>query len=153
MSDAVTLVDTNSVQVGTGGNPMYVAGNIAPSGLLPAGATALFATSGTVGNATAAAVLGNAAGQTTYISGFDVTGTGATAASGITVTAGVLIGNLTGNYTLGVPAGNVTPITPLTIQFTPPIPAVSANANITVSAPTFGAGNLKATVNAYGFRV
>jgi len=136
----VIPVDVNGVPLASPGSPV------------PAGATQLVATSGIVGNATAAATLGNASGQTTYISGFDITGLGATAAGSANVTVGALVGNVTLNYVIGVPGTATSPITPLAIQFNPPIPAVSGTASVTVSAPTFGAGNTKAVVNAYGWR-
>ena len=52
----------------------------------PAGATPLTASSGNVAATATTATLSGAAGATTYITGFEVTGAGATAASVITVT-------------------------------------------------------------------
>lgn len=118
----------------------------------PSGATALSASSGNVANSTATATLAGAASKVTYICGFTVHGGGATAASLIDVTVtGPTGGTMT--YTFGVVAGATAPCTGLNISFNPPIPASAANTAIVVSAPAFGSGNTKATVNAYGYQL
>lgn len=108
-----------------------------------------------VGSTNAAAAnnqtLTGAAGVTTYISGFDVTGLGATAGSTITITVTGLTNTLT--YYLTIPAGATTSFTPLQVRYNPPLPASAANTSIVVNVPSFGAGNTTAAVNAYGFRV
>lgn len=104
------------------------------------------------GAATAiAATLAAAAGATTYITGFEVTGTGATAGSTIVVTVtGILGGTL--SYELAIPAGVGTPINPLIVEFPSPIPASALNTAIVVNVPSFGAGNTNAAVTAHGFQ-
>lgn len=126
------------------------AGNLITEGSI-AGATSLSASSGNVAASAATATLTGAANVTTYISGFQVTGGGATAASVIDVTVTGLLGG-TATYNIPVPAGATLGINPLIVTFYPPIPASAANTNIVVSAASFGAGNAKATVNAQGFR-
>lgn len=113
-------------------------------------ATPLQASSGNVAAATATATLTTAATQTTYLSGFDITGAGATAASVILATITGLLGG-TRTYALTIPAGATTGITPLTVAFNPPLPASAANTAIVVSAPSFGAGNTNAVANAQGY--
>lgn len=117
----------------------------------PASSTPTTSSSGTVANLPAVATLAAAAGVTTYISGFEVTGGGATAASLVGVTVTGLIGG-TATYTLGVVAGAAAPNAALLVQFNPPIPASAANTAITVTVPALGAGNTNSTVVAHGFR-
>src|SRR5688572_13193752 len=80
------------------------------------GSTALIAGSGNVANASAAATLTGTATTTVYISGFEVTGAGATAASVATVTVAGLLGG-TRSYTYTFPAGATVACTPLLVQF------------------------------------
>lgn len=121
-------------------------------GAFPAGATALGASSGNVANATATATLAAAAGQTTYITGFDITGAGATAGSVVVATVTGLAGG-TQSFVVAVPTGTLLGITPLVVEFGQAIPASAVNTAIVVSVPAFGAGNTNACVNARGFRI
>src|SRR5260370_37907131 len=59
---------------------------VATVGTYPPGATPIAASSGNVANAVATATLASAANVTTYITGFEVTGAGATAGLAVTVT-------------------------------------------------------------------
>lgn len=118
----------------------------------PAGATALSASSGNVANASAAATLAGAASKTTYITGFAVTAGGATAAALVDVTVTGLIGG-TATFTFAAPAGATLGATPLVVTFPRPVPASAANTGIVVTLPALGAGNTKATANAFGFRL
>lgn len=119
---------------------------------IPSGATPLTGQSGNVAAATATATLAGAAGLTTYITGFEVTGAGATAASVVNVTvANTTGGNLT--YVFAVPAGVTVGAQPLTVEFPEPIPANAANTSIITSMPSLGAGNTNAAINAHGFRL
>lgn len=129
------------------------AGNlVSPSGGTVVGSTSLSASSGNVAAASAVATLAGAANQTTYISGFQVTGAGATGASVISVTVAGLLGG-TATYTMAIPAGVSATVQPLVVSFYPPLPASAANTSIVVTAPSFGAGNTNATVNAQGYRI
>lgn len=114
--------------------------------------TALAASSGNVANASAVATLAGAAALTTYISGFEITGGGATAASLVTaVVSGLLGGSL--SYTFAVPAGATLGASALVVPFFPPLPASAVNTAIVVTLPALGAGNTNAAVSAHGFRV
>lgn len=112
--------------------------------------TALEAYSGSVANAVAAATLPGVAGRTTYITGFEVTASGATAALAVTVT--VTGPGSTMGYTFVFPAGAAAQATPLIVAFPRAIPANGQNTAITVSLPAGGAGNTNATVVAHGYQ-
>lgn len=109
------------------------------------------ASSGNVAAAVATATLAAAANQTTYITGFTVTGAGATAGSVVLVTVTGCVGG-TMTFVLAVPAGAGVGITPLVVDFPHPVPATGPNTAIVVSAPSFGAGNTNAAVVATGMR-
>ncbi len=118
---------------------------------LPTGATPVTNSSGNVANATATATLPAAAGVFTWLSGFQLTGAGATGASVVLVTVtGVVGGTLT--YALVVPAGATTSIVPLTPAFQPALRSSAVNTPIVVSATPFGAGNTNAAVTAQGYQ-
>lgn len=114
------------------------------------GDTPLIAGSGNVANASAVATLTGTATTTVYLTGFEVTGAGATAGSVVTVTvAGLLGGTRSYTYTFatGAAVGNV----PLVVQFNSPLPASAVNTAIVVTCPAGGAGNTNNTVVAHGF--
>lgn len=116
------------------------------------GATPLIAGSGNVANASATATLTPTATTTAYISGFEVTGAGATAGLPVTVTvAGLLSGTRSYTYTFTV--GALVANTPLQVAFDPPLPASAVNTAIVVTCPAGGAGNTNNTVVAHGFYV
>lgn len=106
--------------------------------------------SGNVAASAATATLTSASGRTVYITGFTVTGAGATAASVIAVTVTGVIGG-TQTYNLAVPAGATVAVPQMTVNFPLPLAASSTNVNIVVSAASFGAGNTNAAVVAYGY--
>lgn len=89
------------------------------------------------------------AGRRTYITGFAITGGGATAASIIDVTITGLTNTIT--FHVAVPAGATVGVTPLIVEFKRPIPASADNTAIVVNVPSFGAGNTKAAAVARGF--
>ena len=101
-----------------------------------------------------AAALAAVAGKTTYIEGFDITGGGATAASVIEVTVtGLAAGTL--KFEMNILAGAAGPVNAqggLFTRFPQPLPASAVNTAITVTAPSFGAGNTNAAVVAYGYQ-
>ena len=106
--------------------------------------------SGNVANAVAAATIPATPGKLSYITGFEVSGAGATAGSVVLCTvAGLLGGTLTYNVT--VPAGALIGITPLQVAFTRPVPASAINTAITVSVPALGLGSTNAAVVLRGF--
>jgi len=100
---------------------------------------------------TVTATLAAAAGHTCYLTGFEVTGGGATAASIVPVTVTGLVGG-TLTYYVAVPAGATAGIVPLVVQYQRPLAASATNQAIAVSASTFGVGNAAASVVAHGFR-
>lgn len=130
---------------------MYRASNIYSS--LPAGATAVVASSGNVANAQAVATLAGAANMTTYISGFTITATGATVAAAVTPTVTGVIGGVTLSYTVAAIAGVNANLPTINVSFPYPIPASGTNTSIVVTLPALGGGNTNATVSAYGFRL
>jgi len=131
--------------------PLYVTQSGSTGGA-PAGSTAVAASSGNVAAATATATLAGAAAKTTYISGFEITGGGATAGAIVTATITGLLGG-TLSYNIAVPTGATVGITPLVVFFNPPLPASAVNTAIVVSSPSFGAGNTNAAVTAHGYQV
>src|SRR5947207_13311659 len=73
-------------------------------GALPSGSTAKTGASGNVANSSAAASLAAVSGKTNYLTGFQVTASGATAGLPVNVTVtGVITGTMT--YTFVFPAG------------------------------------------------
>ena len=118
----------------------------------PATATAITAASGNVANASAAATLAGASSKTTYITGFQITAGGATAASIVSATVtGTITGTMT--YSFVVPAGVTTAATPLIVTLPKPVPASATNTAIVVTLPALGSGNTNATVNAQGYQL
>lgn len=128
-------------------NPLPVA-----SSNLPAGATAVSASSGNVAAASATATLGGAAGKTTYISAFTITGAGATAGSVVTCSIGTLVGGSVWSIDVAVPAGATVGIAPIIMALPIPIPANAQNGSISLICPSFGAGNTNAAVTAFGYQ-
>lgn len=93
------------------------------------------------------------AGRTTYISGFHVSGLGATAGSAIKITVTGLLGGVTLTFDYVVPAGVTTAAPTLIVDFDVPIPASGPNTAIVVNVPSFGAGNTSASASARGFQL
>lgn len=123
-------------------------------GVLPAHSYGSGQTPVTASSQGAAAALAPAlaavAGKTNYISGFEVTGGGATAGAVVAVTVtGVLGGTL--NYVFAAPTGATVGATPLVVTFNPPLPASAVNTAITVNVPSLGAGNTNAAATVHGF--
>lgn len=118
----------------------------------PSGATPVTASSGNVAAATATATLPAAAGKTTYLTGFEFTGSGATAASVVTLTVTGTISGTTPTFIVSVPAGVTVGVTPLVVEFPSPIPGSAVNQAVAVTIPSLGAGNTNAAVVAHGFQ-
>jgi hypothetical protein len=112
--------------------------------------TPIIGKSGNVANASAAATLTGTASTTVYISGFEITGAGATAGLPVTVTvAGLLGGTIqyTYDFAVGALVGNL----PLIVEYLPPLPASAVNTAIVVTCPASGTGGTNNTVVAHGF--
>lgn len=119
--------------------------------LMGSAAVQLHSSSGNVANAAAVATLAAAAGLTNYLSGFEITGSGATGALVVNVTVTGLLGG-TQTHVFTAPAGAAVGATPLVVRYNPPIPASDVNTAIVVTLPALGAGNTNACVVAHGFR-
>lgn len=91
-----------------------------------------------------------AAGKYSYVSGFDVTGLGATGATSVDVT--LADGTVTLHYRVAVPAGVTTAITPLNIRFPEALQSTVVNTAWTLTVPTFGTGNTNASAAIYGYQ-
>lgn len=117
----------------------------------PSSATPVAATSGPVAAAVAVAAIPAVAGKTSYVSGLAITGSGATAASVVYATLSGLIGPVTFDYIVPVPAGVSAAIAPITVYFNPPLPASAVDQAITLTLPSLGSGNTDAAVNIWGF--
>jgi hypothetical protein len=118
---------------------------------IPTGATPLHVSSANVANAAAVATLPNVAGKTTYITGLEVTASGATAGLAVTVT--VAGPTTTLNYTFTFPTGATVGAAPLVIELPEAIPASAVNTAIVVTLPASGAGGTNATVVAHGYQL
>lgn len=91
-------------------------------------------------------------GVTTWVTGFEVTGMGATAQATLDVTLGGVSGAPL-HYVLLVPAGVTTEVDGLTVELAAPgIPANAANTAITLTVPSFGAGNTNAAATIHGYQ-
>ena len=111
----------------------------------------LTAASGNVAATPAVATLPGAPGLTTFISGFEITASGAAAASCVNATVtGLVSGSLA--YVFCAPAGVTAPAPALVVNFNPPIPAASVNTAIAVTLPSLGGGNANAAVATHGFQ-
>lgn len=121
-----------------------------PTTALPSDATSVSASSGNVTNAAAVATLAAVASKTNYLSGFQITAAGATAAACVNATVVGLLGG-TRTYTFCAPAGVAVGATPLVVNFSPPLPASATNTAIVVTLPALGAGNTNAAASAQGY--
>lgn len=118
----------------------------------PSGATPITASSGNVAAGVATATLAIAVGKTTYITGFEITSSGATVGLVVNPTVvGTITGTLT--YTYAAVAGALLVNTPLIVAFPVAIPASAVNTAIVVSLPSLGIGNTNASVVAHGYQL
>lgn len=108
------------------------------------------AASGNKANASAAATLVHTGVTLTYVTGFEVTASGATAGLPVLVTlTGLLGGTLTWIFTY--PAGALVGATPLVVEFDPALPCVDVNTDAVLTLPASGAGGTNASVVMHGF--
>ena len=117
---------------------------------IPVGAVAFSASSNSVANATAQAVTPASVGKVTYVSGFQVTASGATAGLAVTVNLAGTIGG-SNYYTFVFPAGVLVAAQPLLVTFPIPVAASAANTAMSINLPPGGAGNTNATVSIQGY--
>lgn len=116
----------------------------------PSGANSTGGSTGLLSNAAGTASLAAVASMTNWLTGFEVTYTGATAGSTQLVTVtGLAQGTL--NYVVTVPAGaSVAGNDRLIVSFPFPLPAVAVNTAVTLSVPAAGAGGFGAG-NIHGY--
>ena len=119
---------------------------------LPAGAVEV-ENAGTGANAQITVNLTGVAGKTTYMTGLQITATGATAAGAVTATVFLAGSAITLNFVIAVPAGASVGVTPLIVTFPNAISAGGQNQVIQTILPALGAGNLLAAVNVTGYRL
>ena len=123
---------------------------ISPVDDIPPTSTRVIATSGNVANAAATATIPAVAAKTNYLTGFDVTGTGATVGQVALVTiTGLAGGTLT--YTLTSVTGTTSSNTNLIRTFDKPLPASGVNVAIVVSCAALGAGSTNNVTNAFAY--
>ena len=115
------------------------------------GTTMESASSGNVAAATASCSFAADPGIMNFLSGFNLTGSGATVGNVVSLTVTGLLGG-TMTYTVAVPTGATIGVPALIVQFPEAIMASAANTAITVSVPSFGTGNTHAAVSMYGYR-
>ena len=141
----VTLADEEGAAVALDAKGQVI---MSPS---PAAGVALTTqSSGNVAAAVAAATLSGVAAKTTYITGFSVTGSGATVGAVVSVTVTGLLGG-TATYTYTAATGATVGNTPLIVSFVPAMPASAVNTSIIVSCPSLGAGNTNNTTVVTGY--
>lgn len=128
----------------------FIAGATAVA-LIPTG-TPVIGSSGNQANAAAVATLAAAVGKTTYVTGFQLTGSGATAGLPVVATlTGLLSSNM--SFVFVFPAGVLVAAQPLLVNFPQPLPASAVNTAIVLTLPAGGAGNTNATATAQGFQL
>jgi hypothetical protein len=96
------------------------------------------------------ATLPAASGKITYICGFSVSPR--SAATAITIQV-VVVANSTFTWAVGAPVTAVgTTGAPLTVPFTPCVPASGTNTTITVTSGALGTAGINNDVNAWGYQ-
>ena len=124
-------------------------GTFAPLAASGSPATSITGTC-SVAAASCAASLTGVAGSYTYVTGFQCTAAGATAALDVTATlAGVVTG--TNNYTFVFPAGATVAATPLVVAFPVPVRSSALAGTITLTLPSGGTGNTNSTCSIQGY--
>lgn len=114
------------------------------------GIVKVLATSGNVAAGVAAATIPAVPGKLNYITGFSITGTGATLASPVVVTVtGMSGGTIT--FTAAATAGVLLGNTPFNYEFPAPVPASAINTAIVVSCASLGAGSTNNVTNVFGY--
>lgn len=90
--------------------------------------------------------------STAYLTGFEITGLGATAVGSIQVTlSGSNMAN-TPTWTVPIPAGVTVGVTPLVVSIPNGISGSKPGQALTLNVPSFGSGNTVASACAHGFQ-
>lgn len=145
----VTCVATVAIAQQVLPNQQRVVGQTDPPGYALTTQTAFCQTSTGGAQANTITVAG-LAGKTIYVTGFEITGSGATAASDIAITL-ASGGTTQANYTLPVIAGATLIETPLIVEFTTPVSGLAVGNNAVLTVPSFGSGNTAASVTLHGY--
>ena len=117
---------------------------------IPAIASGLCASSGNVANAAAVAALPAKVGLLAYMTGFQITGAGATSGLSVVATITGLAGG-TASHVFTFPAGVTVGGQSLAPTFYPALQASAVNTAITITLPAGGLGNVNAAVSVQGF--
>jgi hypothetical protein len=106
--------------------------------------------SGAAANATLTLTMPAVVGQTNYVTGFELTVGGATAATSLVATMTNIQGG-TQSWLVAVPATPASSVNPFTVEFTYPLKATATNTAVVFSFPAAGAGNTNVTGAIHGF--
>ena len=117
---------------------------------LPVGAVALNSSSGNVAAGSAVATFPAVAAKTNFVTGFEITGGGATGAALVVATLVGLLGG-TASYIVAAVAGATLGNTPLVVQFSKAMPASAVNVALVLTLPSLGVGNTNAAVSMHGY--
>jgi hypothetical protein len=118
----------------------------------PGGSTNVSCATGNVAASTATCTMPATTGKFTYVTGFDITGSGATLGSAVTCTL-TNTDSGTHSYTFVAIAGALLADNPLVRSFSPPLKATASNTAPVLSCPSLGAGNTNTTINMYGYEL
>jgi len=110
------------------------------------------ASSGNVANAQAQATFAADAKQLWYLTGLEITYSGATAAGVVVATITGLLGG-TIDYVVPVPVGVSVGAVPISVQFGHPLAGAAPNTAIVATVPALGSGNTNCVLNIHGFKV
>lgn len=114
------------------------------------GIVKVLATSGNVAAGVAAATIPAVPGKLNYITGFSVTGTGATVGQAVVITVTGLSGG-TITFTIASVTGATVANAAFNYEFPAPVPASAINTAIAVSCATLGAGSTNNVTNIFGY--
>lgn len=118
----------------------------------PNASTPVSCSTGNIAAATATCTMPATSGKFTYITGFDITASGATVGSVVTCTL-TNTGSGTHSYTFAATAGALLSDTPLIKTFSTPLKATASNTSPVLSCPSLGTGNTNMTINADGYQL
>jgi hypothetical protein len=90
------------------------------------------------------------ANRTNFVTGFEVTYGGATAATSVVVTLSGVVGG-TQSWLVAVPAVPASGVNSFVVEFTYPLQAAGPNTAMVLTVPAAGAGNTNATASMHGY--
>lgn len=116
----------------------------------PSGATPVSCSTGNIAASTATCTMPAISAKFTYITGFDITGSGATLGLAVTCTL-TNTGSGTHSYTYVAVAGALLANASLNKSFPTPLKATATNTAPVLSCPSLGTGNTNMTINMDGY--